>query len=130
MYVKSPSFDLGSMDFYPLKGKCQGASIDLSGFHTDKEYAADFDGKLKTEAKAAVVFRGAYAGEASTPDWKLQRDLKPPRQPSAAPLTTLVWIDPRSIPAGTTMTVELTGTNFAPGTGVSVNGTGVSASGV
>jgi hypothetical protein len=130
MYVKSPSFDLGSMDFYPLKGKCQGASIDLSGFHTDKAYAVDFDGRPKTEAKGAVVFRGAYAGETGSPDWKLQRDLKPARQSSAVPPTTLVWIDPKSMQAGTTMTVELTGTNFTPGTGVSVNGTGVSVSGV
>lgn len=78
-YVKSPSFDLGSMDFSPLAGKCQGEPIDLSRFQGDHEFAMDFDGRSKTEVKGAVVFRGAYAAEAGAPDWPLGRKLKPPR---------------------------------------------------
>lgn len=129
-YVKSPSFELGSMDFLPLAGKCQGAPIDLSWFRTDKEYALDFDGKPKTEAKSAVVFRGAYAAEGIDPDWTLERRLKPPRVPSAIPPVTLVWIEPRSAPAGTSLNVELTGTNFGPGADIAVSGAGVSVAAV
>jgi len=126
LYVKSPSFDLGSMDFSPLAGKCQGSPIDLSWFHSDREYAWDFEGRPKTEVKGAVVFRGAYAAEAVDVDWKPDRNLKPPRTPSVNPSATLVWIEPRSAPAGTSITIKLTGTNFSPGTGVSVDGAGVS----
>jgi hypothetical protein len=129
-FVKAPSFELGAMDFLPLAGKCQGAPIDLSRFRSDKEYALDFDGKPKTEAKGAVVFRGAYAAEGIDPDWKLERGLKPPRPPMATPPVTLVWMEPRSAPAGTSLNVELTGTNFGPGTGIAVSGAGVSVAAV
>jgi hypothetical protein len=130
LYVKSPSFDLGSMDFSPLEGKCKGAPIDLSWFHSDKEYALDFDGRPKTELRGAVVFRGAYAVEGVDPDWKLERNLKPPRAPSVNPQATLVWIEPRGAPAGTSVTVELTGTNFGRGANVAVDGSGVSVEAV
>src|SRR5579871_623763 len=62
-YVKSPSFDLGSMDFYPLAGQCQGGPIDLSDFQTNTDYSVDFNGTSKVEGKGAVVYRGVYAGE-------------------------------------------------------------------
>jgi hypothetical protein len=29
MYVHAPSFEIGAMDFYPLPGRCQGATVDL-----------------------------------------------------------------------------------------------------
>jgi hypothetical protein len=126
IYVKSPSFDLGSMDFYPVVGKCQGEPINLSDFHGDKEYAVDFDGTPKTAAKSAVVFRGAYAGEGVDPDWKLERNMKAPRPPSATPAATIVWIEPRGARAGTSTAVTLSGTNFGPETRVSVRGPNLS----
>ena len=130
LYVRSPSFDPDSMDFSPLAGKCQGMPLDLSWFHGDQEYALDFEGRPKTEVKGAVVFRGAYAAEAVDPDWKLERNLKPPRAPSVNPSATLVWIEPRSVPGGASVNVEITGTNFKPGSEVSVNGAGVSVDAV
>lgn len=76
-YVNSPSFDLGSMDLYPRTGKCQGAAIDLSRFHTDADFARDFNDTSKSQAKGAVVFRGAYAGDGANPGWRLQAAIKP-----------------------------------------------------
>jgi len=125
MYINSPSFNLGSMDFYPLPGKCQGPPIDLSSFHTDIDYALDFNGTPKTGAKSAVVFRGAYAGEGTNPGWPLQEHIKPPHTP-ASPIGTLTWISPATGLAGTSRTVTLTGTNLSAGAVVAVSGTGLS----
>jgi hypothetical protein len=76
-YVRSPSFDLGSMDFYPLPGKCQGPAIDLAAFHSDRDFMLDFNGTSKAQASGSIVFRGAYAGEGTNPGWKLDAALKP-----------------------------------------------------
>ena len=76
-YLKSPSFDIGSFDFFPLPMKCRGGVIDLSAFHSDTDYALDFNGTPKAEAKRGVVFRGAYAGDSANPGWQLQADIKP-----------------------------------------------------
>ena len=82
-YVRSPSFAGGPKDFYPLKGKCQGPAIDLSDFHTDADYAVDFNGTAKVQAKGGVVFRGAYAGEETNPGWQLHEGDPPaPRFPA------------------------------------------------
>jgi len=129
MYVNSPSFELGSMDFYPLPGKCQGVPIDLSSFHTDLDYALDFNGMPKTATKGVVVFRGAYAGEGMNPDWQLQGHIKPPHARSASPVV-LTWISPPSGLAGTSTTVTLTGMNLGPGTSVAVSGASLSVDGV
>jgi hypothetical protein len=82
-YVDSPSFELGAMDFYPHAGKCQGKAIDLRPFHTDTNFNRDFNGTLKTKAKGAVVFRGAYAGDGNNPGWRLQAGIKPSTQPAS-----------------------------------------------
>ena len=79
-YLRSPSFEPGA-DFYPLPGKCQGPPVDLSMFHNDAGYSLDFNGTPKIQAKKAVVFRGAYAGEGENPGWQLQVGVKPPQPP-------------------------------------------------
>jgi len=75
-YVTSPSFELRSMDFYPRTGKCRGKPIDLRQFKTQAGFDRDFNGTLKTQAKGAVVFRGAYAGSGTNPGWRLQAAIK------------------------------------------------------
>lgn len=77
-YVRSPSIELGSMDFYPRSIKCEGPTIDLSPFRSDTDYNLDFNGVRKDQRKASVVFRGAYAGMGSNPGWHLQAAIKPP----------------------------------------------------
>jgi hypothetical protein len=124
-YVNTPSFDKGAMDFYPLPSKCQGAAVDLTLFPTDEDYTLDFNGTFKASLKGAVVFRGAYAGEGSNPGWQLQADMKAPRPPAPNPTPALVWINPASGQKGITTPVTLTGANFAPGTTVTVSGSGV-----
>lgn len=123
-YLKSPSLAIGSMDFYPLPGKCQGAPIDLSLFQTNTEYNLDFNGTPKTEYKGVVAFRGAYAGEAANPGWQLAAGVKPP-PPSPSSVPSMVWITPATGRAGTSVPVTLTGTNFLTGATVTVSGTGV-----
>jgi hypothetical protein len=81
-YVNLPSFDLGSMDFYPRPGKCEGTAIDLKLFREDSSYNLDFNGTPKTSAKGATVFRGAYAGSGANPGWQLQEGIKPGKTPS------------------------------------------------
>ncbi len=71
-YVTSPSLALGTMDFYPLPGKCEGTALDLSTFSTDTDYDKDFNGA----SKGRFTFRGAYAGSGLNPGWKLGNDLK------------------------------------------------------
>lgn len=100
-YVKSPSFVLGTMDFYPLPGKCQGSALDLSPYAGQVEYDKDFNGT----SKGAFAFRGAYAGEGTNPGWKLAKAIKgtgsgtptppPPAPPEAdtTPPTGTVTID-------------------------------------
>lgn len=82
-YVNLPSFELGSMDFYPRTGKCQGPTISLIPFHSDADYNLDFNGTPKNKAKGAPVFRGAYSGSGTNPGWQLQAAIKPPRAPSS-----------------------------------------------
>jgi MYXO-CTERM domain-containing protein len=71
-YVKTPSIQLGAMDFYPLPGKCQGTPLDLAIMSEDVDYAVDFNGTSKGEFK----FRGAYAGEGTNPGWLIGDGLK------------------------------------------------------
>ena len=76
-YVASPSLDVGSADFYPLAGKCQGQALDLSSFDKDSDYSVDFNGTPKEASKGAAVYRGAYSGEGRNPGWRLQAGIKP-----------------------------------------------------
>jgi hypothetical protein len=71
-YVKAASSTLGVMDFYPLPGKCQGPTLDLSPFADQTDVAADFNGT----SKGSFTFRGAYAGEGRNPGWALAAGLK------------------------------------------------------
>jgi len=125
-HVNRPSFDLNSMNFYPLEGKCSGAAIDLSGFAGDSDYASDFNGRSKVGAGGAVIFRGAYAGAGSNPGWQIQAGIKSPRPPSPAAAPVLVWISPPTVPAGRNTTVTLTGAGFSADATVTVGGAGVS----
>lgn len=72
LYVSDPSLVLGSMDFYPLAGRCQGAAMDLSTFASDAEHDHDFN----SVDKGSFTFRGAYAGEGENPGWQLDADNK------------------------------------------------------
>lgn len=85
-HVTRPSLVLGTMDFYPLVGKCQGTPLDLSLFQGHTDYRLDFNGA----SKATLTFRGAYAGEGTNPGWKLAAEPKvggpsgiPPLGPAA-----------------------------------------------
>ena len=69
-YVKAPSLTLGTMDFYPLPGKGQGASMAFAKFIAAVDYAVAFNG----EGKGTFAFRGAYAGEGSNPGWRPTND--------------------------------------------------------
>jgi len=97
-YVNSPSFELGAMDFYPRAGKCQGKAIDLRPFQKNADFGRDFNGTSKTQAKGAVVFRGAYAGDGANPGWQLQAAVKPSSGSSPQPLAQ-GWLN--RIPDGT-----------------------------
>ena len=66
-YVKSPSTILGSMNFFPLPGRCTGPELDLSPFAGQTDYDADFNGASKGDFK----FRGAYSGYGDNPGWQL-----------------------------------------------------------
>ena len=126
LYVKSPSFDSASMDFYPLAGRCQGAAIDLRSVQTDADYSLDFNGTPKTETKGIVAFRGAYAGERANPGWQLQAGLKTP--PASAALgARITWIAPAKAPAGSNTTVVFTGANFGPNAALEATGEGIAA---
>lgn len=72
LHVANPSLDLGSMDFYPLPGMCQGDPLDLSAFSAHADYDRDFNG----DSKGALLFRGAYAGEGTNPGWQLDGAVK------------------------------------------------------
>jgi hypothetical protein len=72
MYVNSPSFTLGAMDFYPKAGKATGAPMDLSPAAMDTAYDRDFNGTSKDK----FTFRGAYAGEGANPGWPLGDGVK------------------------------------------------------
>ena len=129
-YVKSPSFALGSMDFYPLVGKCQGQPLDLSDFRTDVDYSVDFNYTPKVESKGAVVYRGALAGEGSNPGWELRAGVKAPTPPAPVRRATLMWLSPASGQAGSSVQVTVTGANFATGATLAVGGPGVEVSNV
>jgi hypothetical protein len=124
-YVRSPSFDPGAMDFYPLPGKCQGTAIDLSPFHQDSNYTLDFNGRSKIQEKGAIVFRGAYAGEGANQGWGLQAAIKPAIELPSIQTATLVRMSPEKAQAGTSTLVTLTGANFTTEATVAVSGTGV-----
>jgi hypothetical protein len=66
-YVKSPSFDIATMDFHPLAGKCEGDPLDLGRFASETDYALDFSGTSKQSANQGITFRGAYAGTSTNP---------------------------------------------------------------
>jgi len=129
-YVKTPSFDLGSMDFYPLVGQCRGDPLDLSDFHTDLDYSVDFNGTPKVKTKGAVVYRGAYASEGGNPGWELRAGVKPSIPSKQMPAPTLVWISPISALAGSTVDVTLTGADFTTEAALAVSGSGIEVSNV
>ena len=112
-YVVSPSFDLATMDFSPLPGKCRGTPLDLSLFHPDTDYTMDFDGVSKISAAGAAVFRGAYAGERQNSGW-LKNERKKLRDESSEPPAVVVSADPGTGSAGSKRTVTLTGAWFTP----------------
>lgn len=72
-YVTAPSTTLGSMDFYPLAGKCEGTALDLSSVHSETDYDRDFNGT----SKGGFTFRGAYAGSGKNPGFVLAADVPP-----------------------------------------------------
>ncbi|OAI50293.1 hypothetical protein AYO44_05765 [Planctomycetaceae bacterium SCGC AG-212-F19] len=63
LYVKNPSTTVGSMDFTPLSGKCQGPPQNLSQFASDLAYNLDFTG---TTRPGSDIYYGAYEGSGST----------------------------------------------------------------
>jgi hypothetical protein len=71
-YVAAPSMTLESMNFFPLKGKCRGAALDLTAFADEDDFERDFNGS----PKGKKTIRGAYAGEGMNPGWKLKDDIK------------------------------------------------------
>lgn len=103
-YVKNPTFTLGSMDFYPLAGKCQGSPLDLSFATAHTDYDRDFNGA----SKGSLLFRGAYAGEGINPGWQLTDDIKgtvpstPPPSDRTAPTGSI------EIDGGAATTADLT----------------------
>ena len=129
-YVRAPSFTLDSMDFYPLVGQCQGLPLDLSDFHTDTDYSVDFNHTPKVEAKGAVVYRGALAGEGSNPGGDLRSGVKAPAPPAPMQRATLVWLSPAGGRAGSNVQVTITGANFTTGATLAVSGSGVAVSNV
>lgn len=84
-YVKAPSFDLRTIDLYPLPGKCQGEPLNLEPFARETDYKLDFNHMPKESARQAVVFRGAYAGAGSNPGWQLQAARKNGTNAAARP---------------------------------------------
>lgn len=126
-YVRSPTFDVGTADFYPLPLRCQGAPIDLTAFQTDTDYTLDFNGAPKTQAKGAVIFRGAYAGEGQNPG--LFTGIKPPYPPQPK-IPRLVWIRPTNVRPGTRTQFTVTGANFTENATVNVSGGDATVTGV
>jgi len=74
-YVRTPSFRLGALDFYPLPGKVTGSPLDLSPFAGELDFDRDFNGT----GKGGDRFRGAYAGEGTNPGWQLRAEIKTSR---------------------------------------------------
>ncbi|MFO0558609.1 MAG: right-handed parallel beta-helix repeat-containing protein [Polyangiales bacterium] len=72
MHVTAPAVTLGSMDFYPKPGRCQGPANDHSTFAMDQDFNRDFNGTDATPFR----FRGAYAGEGANSGWRLAADIK------------------------------------------------------
>ncbi|PKN24744.1 MAG: hypothetical protein CVU65_10915 [Deltaproteobacteria bacterium HGW-Deltaproteobacteria-22] len=71
-YVVAPSMELGSMDFFPLPGTCEGTPLDLSAFSDQVAWDQDFNG----QSKGGHTFRGAYAGDGANPGWQLDEAIK------------------------------------------------------
>jgi hypothetical protein len=125
LHVNQPSFDLETMNFFPLGGRCVGPALDLSDFAGDPDYASDFNGQSKVRTASAVLFRGAYAGSGENPGWRIQATVKPPHPPIPLAAPALVWVSPASIPSGRNVQVKLTGANFDPHAVVYVSDDGV-----
>lgn len=110
-HVTLPSFDVATMDFTPLPGKCRGTPIDLKLMRHDTDYALDFDGLPKAAADG-VVFRGAYAGARKNEGWILSDGRKRLWNESLDPRAILIAVEPSHLAAGGRHTVTLTGANF------------------
>jgi hypothetical protein len=80
-YVKSPSYQLGFMNFYPLPGQARRSGANLAPFSSEVDFDRDFNGirrvQENTRSGKKTVFSGAYAGEGFNPGWKLQAGVKP-----------------------------------------------------
>jgi hypothetical protein len=124
-YVAAASTDALTMNFFPRPGKCQGPPLDLSIFHTDTDYAFDFNGTVKALDKGAVVYRGAYAGEGANPGFGFLDGRKPPRPPRPDSALAAVWLSPAVVRPGAKTNVSIAGANFTPGSTVAVHGGGV-----
>jgi hypothetical protein len=119
-YVSSPSFQLGSMDFYPRPRKCQGPAIDLSPFQTHTAFNLDFNGISKSQSQGAIVFRGAYAGAGANRGWRLQAAIKPsPAATAAPPPSRTNSIDKSLSKAGRLDQVEIGSTTGTTGSAAS-----------
>ena len=53
----------------------------MTMFRSNLDHGVDFNGVPKNQAKGAIVFRGAYAGEGKNPGWSLEAGLKPAYAP-------------------------------------------------
>jgi VCBS repeat-containing protein len=65
LYVVDPSTVLGTMNFMPLAGQCQGPAVDLSQFASDVAYNLDFNGNLRPSSDTSY---GAYEGSGTSTD--------------------------------------------------------------
>jgi len=72
LYVKTPSTQLNSMDFYPLSNTTKGTPLNLDQFSEHMDFNVDFNGNDKSTRE----YRGAYSGEGTNPGWQLQSDNK------------------------------------------------------
>jgi hypothetical protein len=126
-YLRKPSFEIGSIDLFPLHDRCQGAPIDLSAFRSDSAFTRDFNGRPKAQSKGAVVYRGAYAADAVNPGWQVQRAFKPPNPPVPSSAIDVVWFSPSGGQAGRRMPMTVVGSNLKDGA-VEISGPGVTVS--
>ena len=65
----------GALDFYPVAGRCQGPTLDLSAVVADTDYDRDFNGTSK--GASLLRFCGAYAGKGPTRGGHYTDDVKP-----------------------------------------------------
>jgi len=118
--VANPSLLLGSMDFYPLPGQCEGAALDLSAFAGNVDYDRDFNG----DTKAGFTFRGAYAGSGLNLGWQLDAAVKtsssspppPPPPPDNTPPAGSVTINSGAATCSSlTVSLQLSATDSGAG---------------